>query len=339
MNKIWITCSLSLLLQLNVSAQMVASHGSTTAPAANVAAATPTGKAVVRVNGAVLTDRELLLKEYEIFPYARQHGGSIPREMEPEIRSGALQMIIFDELLYQEALRRRLTVPAARLDKAHGEFRQLFPTEAAYQKALAVDFQNSEKVLREKIRRSMLIEDILKSDVEHKAAVTPAEVRAYYVKNPARFRIPESFAIQTISFIAPEQATPQQLQEARRRIEAIAPQAQAAKNYNEFGLLAEKHSEDDYRVVMGDHKAVPRTRMAPQIAQALQKMKPGQVTGVIQVGNIFTLVRLVQYIPAGKMKFEEVKTRLKQNLERTKLNEVRSALNKKLHQTAKIEVL
>ena len=39
-------------------------------------APSPTGKPVARVNGAVLTDGDLLREEYTIFPYARQHNGS-----------------------------------------------------------------------------------------------------------------------------------------------------------------------------------------------------------------------------------------------------------------------
>jgi len=40
-------------------------------------------------------------------------------------------------------------------------------------------------MLREKIRRSLLIEAFLKVEVESKGAVSPAELRAYYDKNQA----------------------------------------------------------------------------------------------------------------------------------------------------------
>ena len=33
------------------------------------------GKPVARVNGTVLTDRDLLREMYAIFPYAKQHNG------------------------------------------------------------------------------------------------------------------------------------------------------------------------------------------------------------------------------------------------------------------------
>ncbi len=60
---------------------------------------------------------------YAIFPYARQHNGGFPKEMVDNIRDGAMKMIVFEELVYQEALRRGMTVPAAKLEKAEEEFR------------------------------------------------------------------------------------------------------------------------------------------------------------------------------------------------------------------------
>ncbi len=69
----------------------------------------PAGKPVARVNGVVLTDVDLVREEYAIFPYAAQHGGKIPADMEPGIRKGAMQMIIFEELVYQDAQKRGIT--------------------------------------------------------------------------------------------------------------------------------------------------------------------------------------------------------------------------------------
>ena len=80
---------------------------------------------MARVNGAVLTDRDLLREMYAIFPYAQQHNG-FPKAQEAAIRQGALEMIIFEELVYQEAVRRKLTVPAEKLNRAEAEFRKQF---------------------------------------------------------------------------------------------------------------------------------------------------------------------------------------------------------------------
>jgi peptidyl-prolyl cis-trans isomerase SurA len=320
-------------------AQLVSSHPSTQPVNQTTTIAQPAGKPVARVNGTALTDRDLAREMYTIFPYAKQHNGAVPKEMEDGIRNGAMQMIIFEELVYQQALRRKLTIPPARLQSAEKDFRGQFSSPQEYQQVLQSDFQGSEKVLREKVLRSLLIDALLKIEVDNKAIVSLVEERGYYDKNPARFHVPEAFAIQTISFIAPEKATPQQLVEARKKAENALPQAKAAKSYEEFGLLAEKVSEDDYRVMMGDHKAIPRTQVAPQVLQALLAMKPGDVSGVLQVAQVYTIIRLNKHIPASKVKFEDVKAQLKTELTKQKTNQVRAALDKKLRQNAKIEVL
>ena len=133
-------CSISILLIVAVSpawAQLVSSHAPTTsAPLAANASLQAAGKPVARVNGAILTDRDLLREEYTIFPYARQHNGGIPKGMEADIRTGAMKMIVFEELVYQEAERRKLTVPPARLREAEAAFRKQFTNPQEYQDLL-----------------------------------------------------------------------------------------------------------------------------------------------------------------------------------------------------------
>src|SRR5208337_4654312 len=97
--------------------QMTVSHTPTAAatqPATSSALVQPTGRPVARVNGTVLTDRDLQREMFTLFPYAAQHNGQVPPEMEPQLRKGALQMIEFEELVYQEAVRRQMTIPPAK---------------------------------------------------------------------------------------------------------------------------------------------------------------------------------------------------------------------------------
>ena len=269
--------SICILLMTAVSgAAQVASHapsaiGAAPAapaamPAANPMSLSPlaqiSDKPVVRVNGAVLTDRDLLREMYAIFPYAKQHNG-FPKAQEASIRQGALEMIIFEELVYQEAERRKLTVSAAKLNQAEAEFRKQFHSPDEYDQYMQAEMHGSRQVLRQQITRSLLIEEILKAEVDDKSAVTLAEVRAYYDKNPKRFQTGESFNIQSISFMPPQKPTPEIIEKNRKRAEDALRQAKATTSYEGFGLLAEKISEDDFRVNMGDHKAVGADKLPP----------------------------------------------------------------------------
>ena len=75
------------------------------------------------------------------------------------------------------------------------------------------------------------------------------------------------------------------------------------------------------------------------MVKVLLAMQPGQITDLIQIENAYTIVRLNKHIPAGKIKFEDVQAQLMKQLQDRKTNEVRAALDKKLRQNAKVEVL
>lgn len=300
---------------------------------------TVTGRPVARVNGVVLTDRDLLREMYTIFPYARQHNGGFPKAMEADIRGGALKMIEFEELVYQETQRRKMTVAPARLDTAEQEMRKHFASPEQYQDFLRVEAQGSRKVLREKIRRSMLIERFMKLEVADKSAVTLAETKAYYDKNPDKFRVPETYTMQTITMMSPQKATAKQVEETRKRAEAALKQAKATKDYESFGMLAEKISEDDFRVMMGDHKTVSTDRLPAQILEPLKKMQPGQVSEVVQVEQAFTVIRLNAHSEAHLEKYSEVRDRLRGELRQNKVEKLRSGWNQQLRKNAKIEEL
>jgi len=129
------------------------------------------------------------------------------------------------------------------------------------------------------------------------------------------------------------------MQEARRRAEYALRQAKATKSYREFGLLAEKISEDDFRVNMGDHKAVEREQLPPDVVKAALAMKPGEISDLIPLGNTFTFFRLNDHVPAGKRKFDEVKDKLRTDLQKEKVDRLRTGLDAKLHKNAKVEEL
>jgi hypothetical protein len=330
-----------LAMALAAASAQMASHAPTAIANTASAPSSPlqvSDKPVARVNGAVLTDRDLLREMYMIFPYAQQHNG-FPKAQEAQIRQGALEMIIFEELVYQEAVRRKLAIPAEKLNRAETEFRKQFNSPDQYEQYLQTEMRGSEQQLRQQIRRSLLIEQVLKADVELKATVTPAELQAYYVKNAARLSQPETFTFQSISVVPPLKATAEQAKQARTKAEDALRQAKATKTYQDFGLLAEKISEDDFRVNMGDHKVVSADKLPPQVVRSLKAIQSGQITGLIQIESAYTIIRLNAHSPARKKPLSEVKSELSSDLQKSKYEKLRSDLAKQLRAKAKIEVV
>ncbi len=352
-SQIKIAVALLLTVASASAQQMMASHSSTgtAAPSSSFPAAAKavnssadasslivTGKPVVKVNDAVLTDRDLLREMFALFPYAKQHGG-FPKKAEAEIRQGAMQMIIFEELVYQEALRQKVVIAPARITREENNFKGQFGSKAEFDEYLKTELGGSEAKLRQGIKRSLLIDAMLKREVDAKAGVTLAEARSYYAKNPKAFEHGETFTIQTISIIPAEQASAQVVADARKRAEAILVQAKATKNYGQFGLLAEKVSEDDFRVNMGDRHVMKSENLPPEVVKVAQKMKTGEVSGLIALGTAWTIVRVNAHTPPGMAPFAEIKAKLMENLQKQKYEHLRVALDKKLHQNAQIQEL
>jgi parvulin-like peptidyl-prolyl isomerase len=204
---------------------------------------------------------------------------------------------------------------------------------------MQMEMHGSRQVLRKRIERSLLIEQVLKTEVDDKSAVSLAEIKAFYDKNPARFEKPESFDFQSISILPPPKPTADAISKNRTRAEDALRQAQGTKSYQEFGLLAEKLSEDDFRVNMGDHRSVSRDKLPPQFVKAALGMQSGQVSGVIQIENAFTIFRLNAHNPAEKQSLAEVKNDVRTELQKSRYEQLRSNLAKSLRAKAKIEIV
>lgn len=329
--------AIAILIATLAATAQVASHAPTAQPTTAVSA--PSGKPVLRVNGAVLTDRDLMREMLNIFPYAKQHGGKLPKDSEPEIRKAALRNLEFEEMAYQEATRRGLAVAPAKLSQAMKDFRAQFETDTQYQQYLKVEQKGSAEELRSKIRRAILIDMILKSEVENRAHFTDLQLRAYYDQNPDRFRKPDSVSIQTITIAYGDKPSPADKQKARQQAEDALKQVKATKDYEGFGQIAEKVSMDDWRVMMGDHKWLHRGRMPEAVEKVVFTMKPGEVSGIIDSGDSFCIARVNGREDSHLVAFSEVKARLQQDLEKEKKDELRAAFDQRLRKTAKIEEL
>jgi len=342
------SCVITLMLaaatvaSAQMSVPLASSHAPTMKkPGASTSAlvqAVASSKPAVRVNGAVLTETDIVREMFSIFPYASQHNG-FPKDMEPEIRKGATNMVIFEELLYQEAKRRQIDVPAERITKAYNAFRGGFPDKKTYDLYLTTECKSSMVVLREKIGRSMLNDKMLKTEVDEKAAVTEAAAKAYYDANPKQFEHAETFQFQTISIIPPADSTAQVKAEAKAKITDALRLARETKDYKSFGVIAEQISEDDWHTKMGDRGKMNLPLLPPVIGEALRKMKVGQVSDVIGVGDAWVILRLEAHNLAGKESFAEAKGKLMTDLKNQKRVEIRAELNKKLRKDAKIEML
>ncbi len=301
------------------------------------APAAASGKVVARVNGVAISQAAFDEEMRRIFPYFSMHGNQVPQEYQADVRQKALNDLIDTELAYQEAKRRNLQITPAEWQKRLSEVRAEYGSQAQLDAAIKRYF-GSRAVFEDKLRHDMLLDKIFLLEVKRKAGVTELEVQNYYAANKARYSQPESVSFQTISAMFPKNPTAGDKQAARQRIDKILPQAQAAKSFQAFGMLAEKFSEDDYRVNMGDHQLVHRGGMQLPEFNAVFSMKVGE-TRIIASSAAYTIVRLNKHLAGKQLTLAEARSSIRQQLEKERLAARNQSFHESLRKRAKVEIL
>ncbi len=328
---------LVLTAPVPVTAQLplATSHSSSPIPA-SLSGRSPAA-AVARVNGVVLTQAELNVAIERVFPYYQVHGGRVPASAESEIRAKAMDKLVLNELLAQEANRRRLHANEVELRKGLKEVREDFSSRRAYESAVTKQF-GSVKEFERRVRTALLVDQLWKQEVTRKARVVDSELSAYYRQNKGRFLRPESVWLQTISVNLVKNATPQQVEKARLRAEELLVRAKQTHDYESFGLLAEQASEDRWRVMMGDHKWVHRGTFDAAYEDVIFAMQPGEVRGMVRSDTGFHIFRVNDRQAEKQLAYADVKQDLRKKLEQERLAQRAAAFEQSLRKAAKIEI-
>jgi peptidyl-prolyl cis-trans isomerase C len=266
------------------------------------------------------------------------HGGKVPDKYQGELRQKAIQQLIVEELIYQEAKRRGVQVTPATMQSVVRQARARFKSAAEYQQ-FAVAQYGSVANFEKRLRRAVVIAEFQHKEFDLKSRPTDTQLRQVYDKNKAAFVRPESLWLQTISVLLPQNPSDEQKRMVRKRIDELLPKAKATKTYEEFGVLAERVSEDDYRVMMGDRKWVHRVGLPKEIDAAIGGLAVGQVSGIVEVPEGYVILRIKDQRPQKQMTFAEVKGKLREQLEEASRKQRTEILEQQLRKRAHIEML
>lgn len=286
---------------------------------------------LARVNGQDVhkSDLDMFIRNMELGT------GPIPPERRDEVLRGALDRLITYTLLQQEARTRNVTVTDAEVDSRLQSMRSQFPDDAAFKKALA-DRNMSVERLRTDARVDLVINKMMEAEVATAQPATDADVRDFYDKNPQKFQRGESVRASHILILADQKADDATRKKARAQIDAIHARAQAGED---FGKLAQDHSQDGSAAQGGDLDFFTRGRMVPEFEQAAFALKTGEISDVVTTQYGFHVIKVTDRKPASAVPLAEVSERVKQFLTEQRKQERADAFVAGLKQKSKIEVL
>ncbi|MFP4162062.1 MAG: nitrogen fixation protein NifM [Ectothiorhodospira sp.] len=203
-------------------------------------------------------------------------------------------------------------VPEETVDHALSEIHGRYPDEAVFLQDLQAQGFDV-PAFRRALERDLRLEAVL-DRVGHRAGpVSEVEVELFYHLHRERFRRPETRTVRQI-LVTVNPDYPENTPEAAGR--RIGDMARALRQgAARFEDLAARHSECPSALKGGLLGTVPRGTLFPVLDEALFTMEPGEISPVLETEVGLHLLWCEAIVPAGTVPLEQVRERVRTQLE------------------------
>jgi len=278
---------------------------------------------VAKINGAVLTEKDLLDMMDLISPQFVKEAGKRSAETDKRTKKEALDTLIFRELAFQEATSMGMKAPAETVEETLKKLKADLGTESDYRNYLERSGL-TEASLRKRIERDKLIEMVITREISDKVKVDEKLVRDTYMKEKKNFIEPETFLVEDVVLPAGKKDTAA-LDKAKMVLSLIQ------KNNNDISKIAR-----DKTIIV--RKGSIEAKEYPNIFKTAAKMKPGELSNVIKEEDGLHIIKLVRKEPLRQLSFQEARVDIERKLTQPDMNRVKERWKDSLKKKAKIEI-
>lgn len=244
---------------------------------------------LVVVNDDVITRRELDARIAIVVGQLKKQGTPLPESavLEKQI----LERMISDLLQIQFAKETGLRIDDAQLDKALGKIAQQnkLASLAVFRAKLeqeGIDFNK----FREEIRAEMLTARLRDREVDSKLVISENEIQNYLANQSKQAGKGEELQLAHIMVVVPEQASAEKIQTYKLRAEQALEKLRGGAS---FAQVAAGYSDASDALQGGNLGWRPSDRIPALFVDAIQKLKPGEISGILRSPNGFHILKLV----------------------------------------------
>lgn len=287
---------------------------------------------VARINGDTVTKADF---QRAISAIEMQNRAPVPTDQRDRILRGLLDQMIAFKLLVQESHTRKVAVTDADVDARMAQIRQRFPSEEAFKSEMS-----SQKVTLDQVRNDqreqLMVQKLLKTEVDPKVAVTPADIERAYKENPSSFEIPERVRASHVLITVAPNADAAAKAEALAKATAVLKSAKAGKD---FAALAKEFSQDFGSAAQGgDLGFFAAAQMVPPFSEAAFKLKPGQISEIVETQFGYHVIKVIDKQAGRKVPLEEAREQIEKRLAEMNRERQTQVFVQALRQKGKVEV-
>jgi peptidyl-prolyl cis-trans isomerase SurA len=241
-------------------------------------------------------------------------------EQATSLKLGILKELIDNEILMQRAEKLGLLATNEEVDRKLSEIKAPY-TEEEFQKRLKERRITLDDFKRD-LRRSITIDKVLNREITSKISITDSDISSYYNAHKSEFNLVEPQYHLAHIFVSTQPNSQvrnlkndkaQNEAEARKKIQMIMNRLDSGED---FATVAMNYSEDPESAGNGgDLGFTPQSALSktdPATRETVTKLKPGQYSNIITLGNPashqvfgFRIVKLIAKEPAGQRELND----------------------------------
>ena len=290
----------------------------------------PSEDKIAVVNGEVITRSDF----DRAVGFAKQRAMQTGQALDDaQLKERILKQLVGSELLYQESKKEGIKVDQKAVDERLEQWKKRFPNEEEYKKALSSS-NLSVPQMKKDIKRGMTIEKLIVTRFVDKTTVPEKEIKAYYDSNSNLFKQPEQVRASHILIKVEPKAKESEKEDALKKIKEVQKKQ---KKGDDFAKLAKEYSQGPSNAKGGDLGFFKRGQMVPAFEEVAFKLKPGEVSDIVNTRFGYHLIKVVDKKPESTVPYEEIKERIGQYLKQEKVQKEVKQLVEKLRKEAKVE--
>jgi parvulin-like peptidyl-prolyl isomerase len=290
-------------------------------------------KVVVIVNGQELRTLHFNRVMSSIMPMARIHGG-VTEEKKAAKRKEAIDRLIDEELLYQEAKKEGIRPDRKAVKAALANSIKESGGKKKFKEAMTY-YGITESEFRRILGKPGMIKELLDRRVDKRVGVDDSVLIDYYEKNKESHFTVNKRRFRHIFFKA-DPGMPSSWDVKKEKAEDILDRI---RNGVDFAEMARSFSEGVRKESGGDTGFINKKQFLSGLAEVGWKMKPGEVSDVIRTMYGFHIIRLEEDPISEVMTFEEAKRQIEPIIVSKQKSSLKKELMDGLHRNASIKVV
>ncbi len=244
-----------------------------------------------RVNGAEITMASVIIMMNRLGGLKARDATDAPAPEDIEvIKKAALDRLIFEELAYQKAKKLGITANQEAINRSMRVAKANAGGDAEFQKFLERE-QITETDMRARVERGLMIEAVFAREVYEKAFIPADKVRESYDREKYRFVKPERALVVDVLVFKKEG------QDAATKASQLLNRIRSDKDNDPWKLVL------DGTFIVRNYPV--NKKKDTELYETAISLKPGELSGIIEAGDGFHIIKVKEYTPERYYTFEE----------------------------------